>query len=143
MPTYMRERVCVQVSVARMLRNAGATYREDFVGPDKLHAIALSVPGPTERFVAIEADGPTSYSRVEPWRETGDCAARRRALQCMGWIVMNVKHAEWRAIAKARDRKVAFRAALERAALDAGEAEAAVARWLENKKMRVIHGRFF
>lgn len=131
------------MSVARMLRNAGATYREDFVTADKLHNVALSVPGPTERFVAVEPDGPLSYTRPEPWRETGDCVARRRTLQCMGFIVINVKHAQWRAILKARERKAAFKAELKRVAVDAGEREADVDRWLQDKKMRVIHGRFF
>jgi len=48
--------------------------------------------------VAVEADGPSHFSRTQPpsgLRQLGATAMKRRHLQRLGWSVVNVSYSDW------------------------------------------------
>jgi hypothetical protein len=83
-------RVSVQVEVAQTLTALRVPFLEEHIAPGGLHAVDFFVRGPRGQQIAVEADGPSHFSRVLPHEATGETVARDRVLQCLGWSLISV-----------------------------------------------------
>ena len=72
---------------------------------DGLFSVDVMVETPTGEQVAVEVDGPTHFTRNEPYRELGKTRLRRRLLEARVSRVVSVPFCLWNALEGAEQRQ--------------------------------------
>jgi hypothetical protein len=88
-----------QLEVHRALqRIQGLSPSFEYVTEDGLFSVDVALFVGEGVRVAVEADGPSHYTRNEPHTELGKTVLRLQLLQAAGWRVVSVPWFEWRAV---------------------------------------------